>query len=123
MSREHARYQTVHVFDHNVGDEPQAAGVDADDGQPVGGKHACGAEHCAVAADGDGYFAFACDLMHRARLVARGVRHVTDGVFIEIRPAAGFFDDLYKFLHIAGNIAVRFCDDGNVFKALHRVFR
>ena len=62
LTEQHGRKQPIHVFEHDVGDKAQTPGVDADHGNFVGRHGACGAEHGAVATNGNGHVAYTGNL-------------------------------------------------------------
>ena len=66
LPEQHGRKQSIHIFEHNVGDKAQSSGVDADDGNFVGSHGACCTEHGAVTTDGNGHIADAGNFFGRA---------------------------------------------------------
>ena len=106
----------MHVFEHDVRDKAQTAGVDADHGNAQTRGGARRPEHGAVAADGHGHVALAHDALGAARLKGAVQGHVGGGVFIQTGHAARLRDQITQLAHVAGDVSLRFGNNGNALK-------
>ena len=98
LPAKHRRKHRVHVLEHHVGDEPQAPGVDADDGAGMAGDGARHTEHRSVAAQNDGDVAEAPELVARVSLEIAPSRERLGGPVLEHNLVPGGLDGSHQML-------------------------
>ena len=117
---EHERNLTCHVFDGDVGDEPQASCVDPDDGQVVGPQGARCSEHSSVAADDERNVAGLAQRRVRENGKGGAFREVSRRHPIKVRLDAGVRKKRKKRLEVTADFALRLSKDGGLFVVRHQ---
>jgi hypothetical protein len=118
LAAQHRCQRLAKAIDRDVGDEAQAALVDADERYVEARQLACDAQHRAVAADHDSHVALAPEVIGLDGVIARQAGGQGGGPFERhVQPLAG--EELghlvEQFAHALG---LRLAHDGSVTEAL-----